>query len=143
MAYYILFNNEGQVYKISDSEEEKNILSQNLSAVYVVTTTESIFNGLKFETITAEYVNGNVVTNAMAPVIKTIEAFNQILKSQKDSVNAFITNNPSSPLFNKWNSYKSILNTINSNGVNFPLNENLCSFITNKGNTVPSILQLP
>lgn len=143
MAYYILFNNEGQIYKISDSEEEKNILSQNLAAVYVVTTTESIFNGLKFETITAEYVNGNVVTNAMAPVINTIEAFNQILKSQKDSVNAFITNNPSSPLFNKWNSYKSILNTINSNGVNFPLNENLCSFITNKGNTVPSILQLP
>lgn len=143
MAYYILFNNEGQVYKISDSEEEKNILSQNLAAVYVVTTTESIFNGLKFETITAEYVNGNVVTNAMAPVINTIEAFNQILKSQKDSVNAFITNNPSSPLFNKWNSYKSILNTINSNAVNFPLNENLCSFITNKGNTVPSILQLP
>lgn len=143
MAYYILFNNEGQIYKISDSEEEKNILSQNLAAVYVVTTTESIFNGLKFETITAEYVNGNVVTNAMAPVINTIEAFNQILKSQKDSVNAFITNNPSSPLFNKWNSYKSILNTINSNAVNFPLNENLCSFITNKGNTVPSILQLP
>lgn len=143
MAYYILFNNEGQVYKISDSEEEKNILSQNLAAVYVVTTTESIFNGLKFETITAEYVNGNVVTNAMVPVINSLEAFNQILKSQKDSVNAFITNNPSSPLFNKWNSYKSILNTINSNGVNFPLNENLCSFITNKGNTVPSILQLP
>ena len=143
MAYYILFNNTGQVYKISDSEEEKNILSQNLAAVNIVTTTESIFNGLKFETIFAEYVNGNVVTNAITPVIKTSEAFNQILKAQGQAVNDFLTNNSSSPLFNKWNSYKSILNTLNSNGVNFPLNENMTSFITNKGNTVPSILQLP
>jgi hypothetical protein len=143
MAYYILFNSTGQVYKISDSEEEKNILSQNLAAVNVVTTTESIFNGLKFETIIANYVNNNVVTTPLMPEIKTSEAFNEILKAQKNSVNDFLTNNSSSPLFNKWNSYKSILNTINSNGVNFPLNENLASFITNKGNTVPSILQLP
>jgi hypothetical protein len=143
MAYYILFNSTGQVYKISDSEEEKNILSQNLTAVNVVTTTESIFNGLKFETIIANYVNNNVVTTPLMPEIKTSEAFNEILRAQKNSVNGFLNNNSSSPLFNKWNSYKSILNTINSNGVNFPLNENLASFITNKGNTVPSILQLP
>jgi len=143
MAYYILFNNIGQVYKISDSEEEKNILSQNLAAVDVVTTTESIFNGLKFETIVAEYVNNNVVTTTMTPGIKTSEAFFQILKAQKNSVNDFLTNNPSNPLFNKWNSYLSILNTISSDGVSFPLNENLSSFITNKGNTVPSILQIP
>lgn len=143
MAYYILFNNIGQVYRISDSEEEKNILSQNLSAVDVVTTTESIFNGLKFETIVAEYVNGNVITNPITPVIKTSEAFNQILKAQKEAINNSVANNSTYPFFNKWNSYKSILDSTNSNGVNFPLNENLVSFITNKGNTVPSILQLP
>lgn len=143
MAYYILFNDIGQVYKISDSEEEKNILSQNAAAANVVNTTEAIFNGLKFETIIAEYVNGNVSTNAMTPEIKTSEAFNQILNAQKNAINDFLANNSSSPLFNKWNSYNSILNTINDNGVNFPLNENLCSFITNKGNTIPSILQLP
>jgi hypothetical protein len=143
MAYYILFNNIGQVNKISDSEEEKNILSQIPDIINIETTTEAIFNGLKFETLFATYVNGNVTTTSRDPIIQNSEAFNQILKANKNAVNDFLTNNPSSPLFNKWNSYKSILNTINSNGVIFPLNENIVSFITNKGNTVPSLLQLP
>jgi hypothetical protein len=143
MAYYILFNQYGEFYKIADSDQEKDILSQNLSAANIATTTENIFNSLKFETLSAEYINGNVVTNSMTPSIDNNQAFTQILKSYKNSVDAFLTNNPSSPLFSKWNSYRSILNTINSNGVNFPLNENMASFITNKGNTVPSIFELP
>jgi hypothetical protein len=30
MAYYILFNSIGKVYRISDSEEEKNMLFKHL-----------------------------------------------------------------------------------------------------------------
>jgi hypothetical protein len=143
MVYYILFDSFGKVYKISDSEEEKNILSQNLMAVNVVATTETIFNGIKFESIIAEYVNGNVITNTGTPLINTLESFNNFLKYYKQMINDFVTNNPSSPLLNKWNSYKSILDTINSDGLSFPLNENMASLVTNKGHTVPSILQLP
>lgn len=143
MNFYILFTEQGFLYKIADSNEEKNILSNNLASFYKIETTEDVFNGVKSQTLDVKYLNNSIVTSILNPKILNKSNFDNILNNYKSSVSACLNNYPSYIFYEKWNSYLNILNNIDTSNIVFPLNMSLTSYLLNEGHSVPSILQLP
>jgi hypothetical protein len=145
MAFFIFTKNsdniENTLYKISENLNDLNILQNSYK---IIEDTQENFNSVKYGTkCVTGYNNNNIqYNNCISSFFSKEDLFNYI-KSYKNSIKAFIDNNPNSSVLNIWNNYYNQLNSLNLNTITFPLNKSLEQYFNDLGQPSLNPLQLP
>lgn len=119
MAYYFIFNLENALYKIAESDEEKNYVIPTLAVdqFKAVSVSSNDFNSVK--KIEKEPVyNGSAISFRECAIDYATSAD---MKNYRDikvkNISGWLDNNPTHPYFSKWNNYKNTLNNLNIDNI--------------------------
>jgi hypothetical protein len=148
MAYFIFLKNldniEGTLYKIAENLNDLNSLKILEDNYKIIEDNQSNFNNVKYKTKEISKYNNNTIEYIDSAW--SFSSKNELLSyvnNLKNVIKLFINNNPSSPVFNIWNSYYNQLNNLNLDTISYPLNKSLEQHFNDLGQPSLNILQLP
>jgi hypothetical protein len=148
MAYFIFLKNldniEGTLYKIAENLNDLNSLKIIEDNYKIIEDNQSNFNNVKYGTKQITKYNNNIIEYIDSAW--SFSSKNELLSyvnNLKNVIKLFINNNPSSPVFNIWNSYYNQLNNLNLDTISYPLNKSLEQHFNELGQPALNILQLP
>lgn len=148
MSYFIfikdLDNIEGTIYKIAQNQSDLDNLNIIKSDYKIIEDSESNFNLVKLDNkFPIKYNNNVIVYGDKINLFKDKTILNASLGNRKNTIKNFINNNPSHPLFNRWNDYLTQLNSLNLDNINYPMDKSLEQYFNDLGQPSYNILQLP
>jgi hypothetical protein len=161
MSYFIFNINSENItntlYKIAENQNDLNNLNIDLSKYKIIEDSQSNFEAVKYGTkIVINYNNETITYKDISPIPITDilhkngniaksakEQLNEIISSFKECITVFLKNNPTHPLFDRWNSYYTQLNNLNLDNITYPLNKSLEQYFKDLGQPSYNILQLP
>jgi hypothetical protein len=140
--------NVGSFYKAADNIDELNYYNINLPSFKTITEDNSA-NYLDFKLgkkIVVGYNGNSVVYEERNFTNFTYENKSQLddyIKFNIDLINNFLKNNPTNPLYDRWNQYRNQLISFNTESLTYPLYITLEQHFYNNNLITLSPLQLP
>jgi hypothetical protein len=146
MAYFIFLKNadnlDSSLYKIAENQFDLDNLNIIKSDYKIIEDSQENFNAVKFGTKHPKY-NGDVISFYPAQCSYNKDELQVNVNSYKDLIKQFTNNNSNHPLFSRWNSYHTQLNSLNFDNITYPLNKSLEQYFNDLGQTSLNPLQLP
>lgn len=147
MAYFVFIKNADNsnlsLYKIAENQFDLDNLNITKSDYKIIEDSQENFNAVKFGTKQASKYNGDVISFDSAQCSYNKDELKVNVNSYKDLIKQFTNNNPNHPLFSRWNSYYTQLNSLNFDSITYPLNKSLEQYFNDLGQTSLNPLQLP
>lgn len=148
MSYFIFLKNldniEGSLYKISENQSDLNNLNINQSDYKIIEDTQENFNAVKFgDKFSVKYNNNTITYINLVNLYKDKQGLQNYLNNFKNQIKQFKDNNPSHPLFSRWDNYYNQLNSLNLDNITYPLNKSLEQYFNDLGQPSLNPLQLP
>lgn len=149
MPYFVFNKNQediqGTFYRMAENESDLNNLNIKSFDYKIIQDSIENFNDVKFEIKFPLSYNINNVINYIdsEPLIIKKENLEKTVNNLKQQINLFLKNNPTHPLFDRWNNYYNQLNSLDLETINYPLTMSLEQYFNNLGQPSYSILQLP
>lgn len=153
MAKYVIFNPANAVYKIAETDAEKDAIVANSFDLNPVIISDAQFSSLK-KGIGNQYIesfDGTTITWGSGlpdgPVVEGDEnATEQNYKDQinlwKSQISEWLGSNESHPDYTKWNTYFNYLDNFDYNSITFPTTTRLEDYLE-ANTTWYNPLQLP
>jgi len=147
MAYFIFSNNldgvEGTLYCIAENESDLNNLNINKSNYKILEDTQDNFNDVKYGLkYVIKYNTQNIIYSDMSHSFTKYDLIHYV-NVLKSSIQTFLKINKNHLSFNLWNNYYNQLNSLNLDGITYPLNKSLEQYFKDLGQTSLHPLQLP
>jgi len=149
MPYFVFNKNQEDIqstfYRMAENESDLNNLNIKPFDYKIIQDSLENFNDVKFEIKFPLSYNINNVINYidLEPLIINKENLEKTVNNLKQQINLFLKNNPTHPLFDRWNNYYNQLNSLDLETINYPLTMSLEQYFNNLGQPSYSILQLP
>ena len=144
MAYFIFLKNNADVFRIAENISDLNNLNISASDFNTIEDSQTNFDYVKYGTKYPESIQGSTITYVDIPVLPfSKELLSKYITNTKNIIKAFLENNPSHPLFNRWNDYYNQLSNLNLDTITYPLNTSLEQYFKDLSQPSFSPLQLP
>jgi hypothetical protein len=148
MAYFIFLKNldnvSGNIYRIAENQSYLNNINITQSDYKIIEDSESNFNLVKLNKKYADkYNNNNIIYLDLTISFNNINQLQNYVNNLKMQIKDFTDNNPNHPLFSLWNNYYNQLNSLNLDGITYPLNKSLEQYFNDLGQPSLNPLQLP
>jgi hypothetical protein len=148
MAYFIFLKNldnvSGSLYRIAENQSYLNNINITQSDYKIIEDSESNFNLVKLnKKFPDKYNNNNIIYLDLTISFDNINQLQNYVNNLKMQIKNFTDNNPNHPLFSLWNNYYNQLNSLNLDGITYPLNKSLEQYFNDLGQPSLNPLQVP
>ena len=137
-----------QVFLISENMEKLKFqyphygLFENNHAGKMINISQEDFNLLKEGTNNVTYNGTSLVFETMNPIIENKESMDRDIKSLIDIVDNAYKRNQNNVWGTELNSYKQILNNIDTSSINYPYNGTVEKYLKSQGHSIIGTLQI-
>lgn len=159
MAFFIFLNNSenkvNSLYKIAENEDDLNNLNIRKSDYKIIEVNQETFNDVKFLKKKIINYDGNIVnlediSISFKDIIKDGQIIvtaktqiNQYILNVKKQLNVFLESNKNHSFYNRLNNYLNQIDNLDTNNINFPLNNSLEQYFKDSGQELFNPLQIP
>jgi uncharacterized protein YpuA (DUF1002 family) len=143
-----LITEHNQVLLISENMEKLKFqyphygLFENNHAGKMINISQEDFNLLKEGTNNVTYNGTSLVFETINPIIENKESMDRDIKSLIDIVDNAYKRNQNNVWGTELNSYKQILNNIDTSSINYPYNGTVEKYLKSQGHSVIGTLQI-
>jgi hypothetical protein len=148
MAYFIFQKNKDNVpytlYRIVENQIDLNNLNIIQNDYKIIQDLDANFNEVKLGTkFPISYTNDIITYQNTVSYFKTKKDLDEFIKIFLESISIFLENNINHPDFQKWNSFKTQLNNINTSTFIYPFEKSIQQYFSEQGQAFLNPLQLP
>lgn len=151
MAFLIFKNNQSNVentlMRIAEDQQELNAILLGIKDYKLIEITQEKFNDIKInKTPVIKYIDNDVVYNQnqeFSGYFRNSEELKLFLDIIKNNIQCFLNANKTSLVFNKWNNYLNILNNLNLESLNYPIESSFEEYLSKNNISFLNPLQLP
>jgi len=148
MAYFIFQKNKDSVpytiYKIAENQIDLNNLNIIQNDYKIIQDLDANFNEVKLGTkFPISYTNDIITYQNTVSYFKTKKDLDEFIKIFLESISIFLENNINHPDFQKWNSFKTQLDNINTSTFIYPFEKSIQQYFSEQGQAFLNPLQLP
>ena len=143
-----LITEHNQVYLISEKMDKLKLqdphygLFENNHVGKIINISQEDFNLLKEGTNNVTYNGTSLVFETINPIIENKESMDRDIKSLIDIVDNAYKKNQNNVWGTELNSYKQILNNIDTSSINYPYNGTVEKYLKSQGHSVIGTLQI-
>jgi hypothetical protein len=143
-----LITEHNQVYLISENMDKLKLqdphygLFENNHVGKIINISQEDFNLLKEGTNNVTYNGTSLVFETINPIIENKESMDRDIKSLIDIVDNAYKKNQNNVWGTELNSYKQILNNIDTSSINYPYNGTVEKYLKSQGHSVIGTLQI-